>query len=171
MTVVRLTTAQYRALQDHLFSGKVEQVAFAFADWQTRGTRGFFRTLDLELIPSTGFALQSAVHIELSEYTQARIIKAAFDRCACLVEFHSHRSRSPAQFSWSDLDGFKDFVPHVRWRLGGRPYAAAVFHKGSFDGLVWHGESPVPLKEITVGDRAGYRATGLTLTRPRDGDE
>ncbi|MFQ5807933.1 MAG: hypothetical protein ACE5I3_15925, partial [Phycisphaerae bacterium] len=49
----------------------------------------------------------------------------AHDRDACLVELHSHTSPWPAAFSVSDMIGFRDFVPHILWRLR-RPYGAVV---------------------------------------------
>lgn len=42
-----------------------------------------------------------------------------------------------AKFSWSDWYGFQDFVPHIQWRLPGRPYGALVFTQKTFDGLYW----------------------------------
>jgi hypothetical protein len=161
--IVRLIEQQYRDLLHHLFSGHVEQVAFGFAEWEVRDG-GPLEVLDLELIPASGFVLQSDYHVELSPETQSRIIKIAFDRRACLVEFHSHRSRWPAQFSGSDLSGFDDFVPHVRWRLAGRPYAALVFHETSFDGLAWIGASPSQVEGVQIGGGQLRRSTRLTLS-------
>ena len=171
MTTLEITPRQHATLRQHLFLGSDEQVVFAFADWVLGWVGGLFRVSGLELIPAAGFAFQSDYHVELDGETQARIIKMAFDRQASLVEFHSHRSRRPAQFSGSDFSGFAEFVPHVRWRLGARPYAAAVFHETSFDGLSWQGETPVQLDSIRVGGGPSVAATGLTLKCMSNGDD
>jgi hypothetical protein len=159
-TIIALSAESLRDLRKHLFLGNDEQAAFGFADWDSTGT---FWITAIELIPPEGFAFQSAYHIELSAETQARVIKHAFDLGACLIEFHSHRSKWPAQFSWSDFRGFEDFVPHVRWRLAGRPYAAVVFHESSFDGLAWIDKSPVQVDRIDPHGFAPQRATGLSV--------
>src|SRR5689334_18202541 len=78
---------------------------------------------DWEPVPPNGFSIQTGYHIELTDATRATVIKNAHDRGASLVEMHSHLGPWPAQFSPSDLSGFADWVPHVRWRLKGRPYA------------------------------------------------
>jgi hypothetical protein len=170
-TTITISPEQLRTLRDHLFTGKVEQVGFAFAFWTPNGEGGAFRVESVDLIPVEGFAFQSSFHIELSDETQARIIKLAFDQRASLVEFHSHRTRWPAQFSSSDFHGFEEFVPHVRWRLGGRPYAAVVFHESSFDGLAWVENRRVQLDHITPDGQASLTATGHSLQAAEEDDE
>jgi len=159
-TTIRISPEHLQALKEHLFVGEDEQAAFAFAAFEPSGN---FQIESLERILPEGFAFQSDYHIELSSVTQAQIIKHAFDLKACLIEFHSHRCRGPAQFSWSDFHGFEEFVPHVRWRLGARPYAAVVFHESSFDGLAWTNGVPVQLDRIEPVGLAPQRATGLSL--------
>jgi hypothetical protein len=110
------------------------------------------------------FEFQSTYHIELLHERHAQVIKSAFDRNASIVEFHSHRSLRPAQFSPSDIAGFAEFVPHVRWRLQNRPYAAIVWHEGSFDGLVWNTTGPAQLGGIRVANRV-LRPTRRTVRR------
>jgi hypothetical protein len=100
------------------------------------------------------------------------LIKRAHDLGTCLVEFHSHLGHGPAAFSWSDVTGLADFVPHVRWRLKGRPYAAVVVTKNSFDALAWVTPSPDPdsLEGILVGhDLKRPTNRSLTSWRVRDG--
>lgn len=158
--IVSISPAHLHALRDHLFLGEDEQAAFGFAFIESGET---FRIEAIECIPPTGFAFQSDYHIELSSETQARLIKQAFDLRACLVEFHSHRTGWPARFSSSDFSGFEEFVPHVRWRLTGRPYAAVVFHESSFDGLAWINDSPAQLDRIDTSQSAPLMATRLSL--------
>lgn len=60
------------------------------------------------------------------------------------MEFHSHPIAEHAAFSPSDEAGFREFVPHVRWRLKKKPYFAAVFAPGDFDSLWWLSDSTEP---------------------------
>ncbi len=163
--IVRVIEEHLRSLRVHLFAGTEEQVAFGYAGWNGEDG-GTLEIQAVELIPPTDFAFQSTFHLELSPETHARVIKSAFDRQACLVEFHSHRSGWPARFSDSDLAGFEEFVPHVRWRLAGRPYAAVVFHETTLDALAWLGDSPVQVEGVQVVEGGIHRATGLTLSPP-----
>jgi len=163
MTTISISSHHLKALREHLFLGKHEQAAFGFASWEPNKPGGLFRIQTLEFIRPNEFAFQSSYHLELGSEAQARIIKLAFDRRASLVEFHSHRTNWPAQFSHSDFSGFEEFVPHVRWRLSGRPYAAVVFHESSFDGLVWVDEQRVQLDGIESDGLQPQLATGLSL--------
>lgn len=94
-------------------------------------------------------------YLELNDDCRARLIKRAHDTGCCPVEFHSHLGDDPPTFSLADKLGLEEFVPHVRWRLQNRPYAAIVVSRGGFDGLVWAAESavPEPLTAMLVGDR------------------
>lgn len=158
---ITIPSEQLQGLREHLFAGSDEQAAFGFANW-TATTRTFAITA-LELIPPDGFAFQSDYHIELSAETQARVLKRAFDLGASLVEFHSHRSSWPAAFSWSDFRGFEEFVPHVRWRLAGRPYGAVVFHESSVDGLAWINKMPEPISHIEAHGQEPQETSGLSI--------
>jgi hypothetical protein len=58
-------------------------------------------------------------------------------------------------------------VPHLWWRLGGRPYAALVFGAETFDGLAWN-HSPadaVPVVSLAVDGQAARVATGRSHAR------
>ena len=83
---------------------------------------------------------------------------------AAIIELHSHVCLKGACFSPTDLQGFKEFVPHVWWRLNKKPYAAIVFSKSDFDAFVWvdDPEQYRQITEIVVGDRH-FCPTGLTL--------
>ena len=156
-----LSSEGFERLREHLFAGQDEQAAFGFAIWMP--STSTLEITALELIPPDGFAFQSDYHIELSPKTQAGVIKRAFDLQASLVEFHSHRSSWPATFSWSDFRGFEEFVPHVRWRLAGRPYAAVVLHESSLDGLVWVDQTPLPISRIEPRGQKPRPTTGLSI--------
>src|SRR5437660_1288816 len=101
---------------------EVEQAAFLYAT----ASDGRFRVTGWEPVVPEDFTIQTSFHIELSDAVRARLIKRAHDRSASLVEIHSHLGPWAAQFSPSDLAGFEEWVPHVRWRLKGKPYGAFV---------------------------------------------
>jgi len=158
----------YRNIWKHLLppQAKSEQVAFLFANVSHSAGEIKLEYREWYAVPSTGFLFQSASYIELSDETRATIIKRAHDLQTCLVEFHSHLYSYEVSFSQSDVSGFREFVPHVMWRLKGRPYAAVVVGKSNFDALVWptDANSPELLSEIHVGKRV-LRATGATLRK------
>jgi hypothetical protein len=144
---IEIEATDYQRLREHLM-GEVEQVAFLFTEPYSGDCR--LRVRDLRLLSSDGFDFQSGYHVELADEIRPEVIKRAWDEDACLIEAHSH-VRGPAGFSPSDLWGFEEWVPHVRWRLGGRPYVALVFAPNDFDALVWDGEgSPVPLEAMDI---------------------
>jgi hypothetical protein len=94
--------------------------------------------------------------VQLSDAAQQRVLQWAATTSGWLIEAHSHLgiAGDPAQFSPIDLDGLHEWVPHVRWRLHGRPYAATVFAPTTVDGLAWNGargDQPLPLKAWEFG--------------------
>lgn len=164
--LIELPAAVYRDLQKHLLPphSKAEQAAFVFARAETSaGNSIAFRFLDWLPLKADNFAVQHEVYLELRDEMRGSLIKRAHDLNASLVEFHSHPGPYPAQFSPSDLDGFREFVPHVWWRLRGRPYAAVVVAPSGFDALAWltSPKEPAALDAIIVG---GERLTPTRLT-------
>ena len=110
--------------------------------------------LETCLLRPSDFSLRCRDFIQLSESAIARTIQRAHRLGACLAEFHSHRLPGPAAFSLTDRSGLYDTVPHMRWRLAGRPYIAVVVAPGSFDALIWtheQGMVPEPIAAIQVG--------------------
>lgn len=156
------------ALWTHLLPRRFvsEEAAFLFVRSEEEASGCIFRPLDWYTVLPLGFSSRSAFHFELTDETRGAVIKRAHDLGASLVEFHSHSGRWPATFSASDLSGFEEFVPHVWWRLRGRPYGAVVVGRSGFDGLMWlhdpHG--PVHLDGILVEGRL-LKATKLSLLR------
>ncbi len=138
MINLQMTSLQYNNLLSHLLESDVEQVAFLQASYSKNKNNILFVCNDLLKIPPSGFDFQSDYHISLSDETRQSIIKSAWDSGYCLIETHSHINNDPVQFSYSDMKGFNEFVPHIRWRLNNLPYIALVFNKISFDALVWH---------------------------------
>lgn len=150
-------------LHDHLFQGDSEQVAFLLAI-PLRGEAWKLRLIDAYLVPPEEFEDRTPFHLSLAPEVRPQIIKWAWDRGACLVEAHSHRETEPAVFSASDLAGLNEFVPHVWWRLQGKPYVALVFTRNSFDGLAWisgphQGE---PVKSLRIDGHEKRYPTNLT---------
>lgn len=171
MVSLQLPEAEHALLLAHLLPAdssleEDEQAAFVIASPEERGQENVLRHVETILIGRTGFTAQSRYYLELCDEERARVIKRAHDLEGCLVEFHSHPSHWPAAFSPSDLAGLAEFVPHVRWRLRQRPYAAVVVALTGFDGLAWHGESLEArlLDRIVVGDRV-LEPTGLSFKR------
>jgi proteasome lid subunit RPN8/RPN11 len=139
----------------------VEQVAFLFTEPAQRD--GSLRVREIYRVPAVGFEVQSDLHVSLTDETRAYVIKRAADSDSCLVEAHSHK-HGPAKFSRSDLLGFTEWVPHVRWRLQQRPYTALVQAGRQFDALVWEGApgAVTPLEALQVDGQKPLTPTGLT---------
>lgn len=166
MAVLAIPEDIYNDMWEHLLPPKAntEHAAFLFANVSHSASEIKLEYRDWYAVPSDGFLIQSAYHIELSDETRATIIKRAHDLQACIVEFHSHLGSYEVGFSGSDVSGLKEFVPHVMWRLKDRPYAAVVVSKSGFDALIWPTDANLPelLSEICVGKRI-LRPTGATL--------
>jgi hypothetical protein len=162
MTAISMSPKIYNQLVAHLSSTEVEQVAFIFTEPPAPGSP--LRARELHRIPSDEFSFQSDYHVELTDEVRAHVIKHAWDTGGALIEAHSHVGAVPAVFSGSDLAGFADWVPHVRWRLGGRVYVALVFANSSFDALVWEGDDskPHPLDSLNIDGRPSKKPSSLT---------
>lgn len=161
---LHMPSGLFRRIHGHLLppEGVCEEAAFLFASRRST-TDCALDVFDAETIGPNGFTRRSPYYLELTDATRATVIKRAHDLDAVLVECHSHPNQNGACFSWSDLHGFDEFVPHVMWRLKGRPYAAIVMARDSFDGLMWPARdaSHTPLHEI-VTEEGALCATGLT---------
>jgi hypothetical protein len=151
--VIELPQKMFNRLKKHLLPPRcrVEEAAFLFAEVSETPTILVFSFRDWYALTPKDFLVQTSYHIELVEDMRPRMIKAAHDSQCALIEVHSHLS-DPARFSSSDIAGFREVVPHVRWRLGNRPYAAIVLTRGGFDALVWREQSANPerLTDLTI---------------------
>lgn len=155
---VELPAEIHESLRRHLLADKdgPEEAAFVFAQVTNDDAGAWtFEFVDWMAVPPEGFTFHSDYHIELSDETRAAVIKRAHDLGASIVEFHSHRGAWPAGFSGSDWAGLEEFVPHVWWRLKGRPYGAIVVTATGFDGLVWLNspDAPTRLDSLIVDGR------------------
>ena len=168
--LLQLPPPVHQALWAHLVppNTRNEEVAFVYVNQENSDGTQIFEYVEWFPVPMSGFQSRSSFHLELGDETRALVIKRAHDLGTCLVEFHSHLGPWPARFSPSDFLGFREFVPHVWWRLKGRPYLAVVVTKSDFDGLAW-----ITTPQITqrldgiVVDKHLLTPTGLS---PLDGE-
>jgi hypothetical protein len=163
VTTIVASGAIYDSARAHL-RGHVEQVGFFLADFD--GERNAFVLREWRPMPPEAFEYQSAYHVTLRDEMRPEVIKWAWDADACLIEVHSHGDDGIAEFSPSDFWGFDEWVPHVRWRLRGRPYAAIVTAADTFDALAWidANKDPVQVAALEV-DGVSKMATARTLPR------
>lgn len=165
---IDLTERQYTEIWKHLLpkGATRESAAFIFAEFQEENQSLTFKTQDHFLVGQDGFKAQYDDYIELSDETRISIIKKAHQTNTALIELHSHpfNSARSAAFSLADMNGFEDTVPHMWWRLPGRPYAAIVVSPCGFDSLVWLNDphSPECLTALRV-DGELLMPTGMTL--------
>lgn len=167
MVLIRIGAAELDRLRRHLLrTPRCEQGAFLFCRHSVADAAHVFTCEDWSPLKRSDFEVQAGDYLELTDAARARLIKQAHDRGLCLVESHSHPGPYPAAFSWSDLTGLDEFVPHIRWRLRGRPYAALVFAQSGFDGIAWTGAGSVPRQLLAIETEKGrLAASGLTLAR------
>lgn len=162
---LELPIGVYQRVRAHLLADPLnESSAFLFVQPRESSGAISFSYIGEYLVPDSGYRFRSGYYLELSEHVQAEVIKRAHDLQASLVELHSHIGLWPAKFSESDFSGFKEFVPHVWWRLKGAPYLAVVMTNSGYDGLAWvdKPKSPQPLDGISINGRI-VKPTGLSL--------
>jgi hypothetical protein len=163
MSTIETSTNIFEAVREHL-RGHVEQVGFFMADYDAGENRFVLR--EWRPLGPDAFEHQSEYHVSLRDEMRPEIIAWAAAGQASLIEIHSHGEQGTACFSPSDVFGFEHWVPHVRWRLRKRAYAAIVTAGARFDALAWIGEDPTPtqVSAVTV-EGSDCRASGLTLPR------
>jgi hypothetical protein len=172
MASLYLSAAQHDRLWRHLLPvpHELEEAAFLLARPDTAVTDRLVCE-EVILLGPEDLAVQLSYHIELADHVRPRVIKRAHDTGLVLVEMHSHLGDFPARFSRSDLWGFEEWVPHVRWRLKGRAYGAIVVADGNFDGFFWSGQQPERLDTIEVPGQAAMIATALSPFQWMDEEE
>ncbi len=152
----------WRAARGHL-DGRAESVAFFLADWSAPDRS--FCVRDWQPIDDGTEGAGDDLHVSLSDETRLSIIRWATSQEASLIEAHSHGRRGPAVFSPYDLSGLAEWVPHVRWRLRRRPYAAIVTTVADFDALAWVEDPQVPCQVEGIAESVFHPATGRTIRR------
>jgi hypothetical protein len=154
----RYTTARHH-LDDH-----PERIGFFLADWSEEGR--MFSVTAWMPIDDNQVSSAEGDHVALADEAQTAVISWARTEGSCLVEAHSHGGRWPASFSPTDTAGFEEWVPHLWWRLRGKPYAAIVTAEKTLDALAWieGSDDPEQVDCIVVGGTP-IRTTGDTLRR------
>lgn len=151
-------------VMQHLFpkGDRREQGGFLFCNFDAALQR--FEVLEWQPLQGSDYAFQERDYLELADDTRAALIKKAHDMQASLVEVHCHPGQHKVAFSIADWMGFKDFVPHIRWRLAKRPYAALVFGQACVDGFAWIDDSktPIAIKQIST-ETTSHATTGISI--------
>lgn len=143
---VRMRAGTLDQVRSHL-RGSLEQICFLHA--RVDDDRAF-HVDRIRVITAAEIELQTSFHLELKDSTRAAVIREAWEVGAALVEAHLHTKSGSACFSWSDFLGFEQWVPHVWWRLQGKPYAALVTDGTSWDGLAWIDTPDSPVAVATL---------------------
>jgi hypothetical protein len=167
MTIILESSVEvHDRFQRHL-RAKAEQIAFAAAEPICEGTVTTLAVREVLLLerPAPEPA-DDELCVLLDDEDQQRVLNWAFDHDGWLIEAHSHIGwfGDPACMSPTDLGGLELWVPHVRWRLQRRGYAALVFGNRTLDGVGWCGSlnsSPVPVSKWVTPDRT-YLSTCRT---------
>ena len=164
--ILSLSKDTYGEIMNHLVraDSMLEEAAFAFAIPDPDRGDKFFRVIAWEPVGPGDFVYRSEINFELTDETRGRVIKRAHDMSASIVEFHSHTGEhTNAKFSYSDRSGFAEIVPHVWWRLKGKPYFAVVVTRNNFDGLGWL-ETANATERLAALDVAGEYLTPTGLS-------
>ena len=171
MATLSIPKRVFGSMRRHLLPRRTrnEQAGFVFARATRASSSLAFDFVEWLPLGEQHFDHQSPYHLELRDETRAEVIKRAHDLDCSLIEFHSHPGPWPAQFSGSDFAGFEEFVPHVLWRLKGKPYAAAVVAPSGIDALAWTSlREIVRVESIMLGtDR--LTPTGLSMNAVEKG--
>lgn len=146
----------------HLADG-VDRLGFFLADVDGSG----FTLREWRPVDSTALEYGDDGHTALNDDAAVEVIRWAHQHDASLVEVHSHGCFAPAAFSPMDITGLDEWVPAVRWRLRGAPYAAAVVAADTVDAWAWIGATtePAQIEAVVVGGTDIIRTTGATLER------
>lgn len=149
----------WEAARGHL-DMRAEQVGFFLADWSP--TERTFLVRGWRPIRDQAAGGGDDLHVSLSDDQRTAVIQWAWAEDACLIEAHSHGGWSPAAFSAFDLANLDEWVPHLWWRLRGRPYAAIVTSTRDFDGFAWTDRPDMAEQVDGVAAGVFFRATRAT---------
>lgn len=172
MVQIAVDAELWNAVRQHL-DLKAERLGFFTADWSPL-TRDF-TVRDWKPMAEQAAAVgPDELQVSLSDEARMAVIQWAAAEDACLIEVHSHGRRGPAAFSPFDLRNLADWVPHLRWRLRGRPYAAIVTSIHDLDALAWIDAVGEPVQVDGVAADVFFPATRETRSsqrRSNDGRE
>src|SRR4051794_736842 len=163
MVILRIDPEVERTARAYL-TERPEQLGFFLAEYDE--TSRTFTAREWRTIPPEGFESRSDNHLVLSDEARVEVIQWAWQSGRSLVEAHSHGAWGRARFSASDIYGFAEWVPHLWWRLGGRPYAALVYAGDTVDAVAWV-EDATTAETVERVERPGDEpliTTGATLS-------
>lgn len=172
--LINIPNSVYTAIWTHLLPRRLfnEDAAFLYVRQKTEDKATAFHYLDWIPVPASGFFTRSPYYFELTDQMRAAVIKKAHELNASIVELHSHKGDHLAEFSTSDLLGFREFIPHVWWRLKGRPYIAVVVSRASFDALAWIKDPKIPQRiNWIVTESSVLEPTNLTIINGNSHDK
>jgi hypothetical protein len=164
--MIALTVDQWTDMHQFMDVG-VERAAFLFT---LQSSPGVWTAAEVWLLTDDDdYAVSAAYALELADHVRPRVIKHAHEHKWAVVEAHSHYwPGNRTRFSDYDLDGLREFAPHMLWRLPGRPYTSLVIGSDSFDGLIWTGRDDVNTLDAVQVDASISHPTGLSLPLYRE---
>ena len=165
-----LTSYLKNRLFGHLFQNRLEQAAFLFAQFEQSTTSLKLTAVDIYAVPPQGWDVQLEVYLQMRDSERAKILKMARDKGLALIDCHSHpHAGSEVWFSPSDIAGITEFASYVKWKLDGKPFAAAVWGENSVDAVVWQGDfnAPYPVDAIQWDWQSVLLPNGSWFDRPK----
>jgi hypothetical protein len=150
-------------IHDHL-DDATERAIFLFAT-ESPDTEGTWNAVDSYFLdPACDYKDTGEEHLALADHVVGTVIRQAHQAGAAVIEIHGHYVPGPeTRISPYDARGLRELVPHVLWRLPGRPYIAIVVGTESYDGLVWTQAGIPEAIEALVIDGAPHAPTGRSL--------
>jgi len=147
----------FNEIKHHLLpqNQKFEEAAFVYSVVKLHGEQMELSFLEWYAVQPKDYLNRSGFHFELTHEMNSRTIKRAHDLNSSIIEFHSHLDQKLVKFSYTDWQGFSEFVPHVLWRIKNKPYSAIVITKLGIDALVWveSFDKPLGLNELKIGNK------------------
>ena len=138
-----------------------ESVSFFLAEPTPDG----LRLVDVRAMGPEDFAARTDEHVALADHVRPDVIAWASGAGLTLVEAHTHPGGDPVCLSPTDVAALAEWVPHVRWRLRGLPYAALVLGPTTIDAVGWSGSGNTPqgVAALHIDGRPPQLMTGLSL--------
>ncbi len=138
-----------------------ESVSFFLAEPIPDG----LRLVDVRAMGPGDFAARTNEHVALADHVRPEVLAWASSAGLTLVEAHTHPGGDPVCLSPTDVAGLAEWVPHVRWRLRGLPYAALVLGPATIDAVGWSGKGSAPeaVAALQIDGRPPQLMTGLSL--------
>lgn len=140
----------WNRMRAHLLSDNSEHLAFFFVNSVRQSNGVTFIVKDVRLISDDDLE-DNSFSIKLKLDAILSVTNEAKKRGMSLIEAHSHPfSTANVNFSRTDMDGFKEFVPYILDSLGGRPYGALVLGQSSVSGLCWQTKQGKTIDKIVI---------------------